>query len=46
MTVEFVKTDTYSLLNVFHRLVSTEERKGSEAAFEDRSLLDLMDALQ
>jgi hypothetical protein len=46
MTDEFVKTDTYSLLNVFHRLVSTEERKASEAAFEDRNLLDLMDAVQ
>jgi hypothetical protein len=46
MTDEFVKTDTYSLLNVFHRLVSTEERKVSEAAFEDRNLLNLMDAVQ
>jgi len=46
MTDEFVKTDTYSLLNVFRRLVSTEERKASEAAFEYRSLLDLMDPVR
>jgi hypothetical protein len=46
MTDEFVKTDTYSLLNVFHRLVSTEELRASEVAFEDRNLLDLMDTVQ